>query len=371
MKAIKVTRLLVLATLLGILAGSFALADAIPAARPATALDLDLGGGKAPAGVTCWGAGAQLQVPLIDGRPALALVYQAARTTTAGVAIDRLDLPADAGRVTVEMRVAQPTSVAIDLYEAGGARYQAFYWMTAGDWRSVDMPLGEFWLAEGSTDADGRLDPDQVRRMTITDLANLPGQVGMALGLKDGAQEMDVRRLYVGPGTAVARGEVTADRAEIDDRLVEPLALLPIGGPGIAVADLGGGPELEVRYQFGGYRWAGFIRGVAQLPVERMTALSFRAHAEPRVRIHVVIEQRDGAKFEATTMAGPGPPRGIVLPLQAFRRIEGGAGKSDKMDLAQVRAVIFVADTFSTHLRRGQEGRYWISEAGLKFVEGK
>ena len=352
-------------------AASFALADAIPAAGPAKALELDLSGGKAPAGVTCWGAGAHLEVPTVEGHPTLALVYQAERTTTAGLTVSGLQLAADATRLTMEMRVAQPTSVAIDVYEAGGARYQAFYWMTAGGWTSVDMPLGEFWLAEGSADADGRLDPDQVQRMTITDLANLPGQVGMALGLKDGPQEMDVRRLYVGPGMAVARGEVLGDRAGIDARLAEPLALLPIGGPGIAVADLGGA-ALEVRYQFGESRWIGFIRGVGHLPVERMTALSFRACGEPRVRIHVVLEQRDGAKFEAQVMASPGPMQAVVLPLALFRPSVHGPGMSDKLDLGQVRAGIFVADTFSTHLRRGQDGRFWVSGAGLRLVgDGK
>ncbi len=360
------------AAMLVLAIGSFALGEAIPAAGPAKALELDLSGGKAPAGVTCWGAAAHLQVPTIDGRPTMALVYQAARTTTAGLVVEGLNLPANAGRLTVEMRVAQTTSVAIDLYEAGGARYQAFYWVTANGWTAVDMPLGEFWLAERSADPDGRLDPDQVRRMTITDLANLPGQVGMALGLKDGPQEMDVRRMYVGPGTAVARGEVLDDRAEIDDRLREPLALLPIGGPGLAVVNPGDGPELEVRYQFGAARWIGFIRGVAQLPVGRMAALAFRAHAEPRVRMHVVLEQRDGAKFDATAMASPGPAREIVLPLQAFRASAHGPGTSDKMDPGQMRAAIFVADTFSTRLRRGQEGRFWVSGAGLRFAsEGK
>lgn len=354
--------------------GVFAAPRHIPAAPwmrqcaatgPARAVDLDFVDGQVPAGMTCWGAGARLGVAPVDGGPALALNYLAVRTTTAGLTLGGLSLPPDARRLQMEMRTSAPTSLAIDLHEEGGARYQAFYRLAAGGWQVVDMSLSDFWLAENSVDQDGRLDPDQVRTMMVMDLANLPGQAGMALGLKDGPQEMDWRHIYLGPGAATPRGRVAADRAALDDFWREPLALLPIGGPDLAVVDPGGRRELEVRYEFGGNRWAGFLLGVAHLPVERVAAVAFRAHAEPPVSLHIVLEQRDGAKFEATIRAPAGAAQEILLPLRAFGCTAHGRGAGQALDMGEVRVLIIVADTFSTRLRRGQPGRYWIGAPGF------
>lgn len=331
---------------------------------PGLATRLDFSDGHVPQGFFAWGNAARLAVADIDGRPALVMTYIASRTAVAGMSA-RIKLPPDATRFATELRAACDTSLAIELWAGGRTRYQAFVTLPAGRWQTIDMPLDEFWPSEYS-DAEGPVDPARVTELRLVDLANLPGEVGLALGLKDGPQELAIRRIEFSRGEGYRRSHLEATTALVDNFDAGPVAALPIGGVRLGRTPAAHGQELEIAYAFGGHRWAGIVVGIGHLPVHRLTAVVFRAHAAPAVRLHVVLEEREGAKFLATALLSAGEPRPVELALDRFR--PGAPDLARPLNIRRLRVIILVADTFSTNLQPGEEGKFWVDDLALQLA---
>lgn len=335
-----------------------------PTGQSSLAGRLDFSDGRVPQGVFAWGSAARLAVAQIDGQPALVMSYVASRSAVAGLSA-RVKLPPDANRFTAELRAACDTSLAIELWAGGRTRYQTFVTLPAGRWQSIDMPLGEFWPSEYS-DAEGAVDPARVTELRLVDLANLPGEVGLALGLKDGPQELAIRRLEFYSGEGRRRSRVEDNIAVVDNFDAGPVAALPIGGVRLEWTPAHTGQELQIAYTFGGHRWAGIVMGVGHLPVHRLTGVTFRAHASPAVRLHVVLEEREGAKFLATALLSSGEARPVELSLDRFR--PGTPNFARPLNTRRLRVIILVADTFSTNLQPGDEGKFWVDDLAFQLA---
>ncbi|MCX7599885.1 MAG: CIA30 family protein [Armatimonadetes bacterium] len=330
--------------------------------EPVLAARLDLADGQVPQGVFAWGNAARLTVAEVDGRRTLVMTYLASRSAVAGISA-RVKLPPDANRFTAELRVACDTSLAIELWAGSQTRYQAFVALPAGQWQTVDMSLGEFWPSEYS-EAEGPVEAARVTELRLVDLANLPGEIGLALGLKDGPQELAIRRLEFSRGEGRRRSRVEPTTAVVDNFDAGPVAALPIGGARLGWRPAGQGQELEIAYTFGGHRWAGIVVGIGHLPVHRLTGVTFRAHAAPAARLHVVLEEREGFKFLATTLLSSGDARPVELVLDRFR--PGAPDLARPVNTRRLRVIILVADTFSTDLQPGDEGRFWVDDLALQ-----
>jgi len=63
----------------------------------------------------------------------------------------------------------------VAIEEKGGARYNMKVDLLLGDWKSYTWKLSDFTLAEDSRDDNGKLDPDQIKQLTIADVTNLMG----------------------------------------------------------------------------------------------------------------------------------------------------------------------------------------------------
>ena len=324
----------------------------------------DFADGQVPPEFFAWGNSARLAVTNVDGQPALVMSYVASRSSVAGMSA-RVRLAPDANRFTAELRASSDTSLAIELWAGGRTRYQAFVTLPAGRWQAVDIPLEEFWPSENS-DAEGPVDPGRVTELRLVDLANLPGEVGLALGLKDGPQELAVRRIGFSRGESRRRSRIEATTALVDAFDAAPAAALPIGGVRLGWAPAGLGKELEIAYTFGGHRWAGIVMGVGHLPVHRLAGVTFRARATPAVRLHVVLEEREGAKFLATTLLSSAEPRPVEMALDRFR--PAGADLGRPINTRRLRVIILVADTFSTNLQPGEEGKFWLDDLALQLT---
>lgn len=335
-----------------------------PTGASGLASRLDFSDGRVPQGVFAWGNAARLAVAEIDGQPALVMSYVASRSAVAGLSA-RLHLPPDVNRFTAELRAACDTSLAIELWAGGRTRYQAFVTLPAGRWQTIDMPLAEFWPSENS-DAEGPVNPACVTELRLVDLANLPGEVGLALGLKDGPQELAIRRIEFSRGEGRHQSRVEAATAVVDSFDAGPVAALPIGGARLRWSPAGPGRELEIVYAFGGQRWAGIVVGIGHLPVHRLTGVTFRAHASPAVRLHVVLEEREGAKFLATALLSSGEARPVELALDRFR--PGVPDLARPINTRRLRVIILVADTFSTNLQPGDEGKFWVDDLALQLA---
>ncbi len=324
--------------------------------------------GQLPGGLTCFGCQAKMTVTCDDGRSLAHFRYNAVRSQVAGFAVEGIKLPQTARTLYLRARPSEGTSIALNLIEHGGAVYQAFAWLPPGQWTDLQIPLREFWLAENCTDPDGRLDPSKVRSFRLLDLANLPGQVGRALGLKDGPQELTVAQLAVTTAEAQGRSRMQEARALVDDFAGPPLLVLPIGQPRLKFERVAGRPALAIEYVLGRYRWAGVVRGVGHLPVARAVAIAFQACVMPSARVQIVAEERDGSKYASNVVLRGGVGwRPVRVRLAEMTLVQGSKDENRKLDPDQLRVVIIVVDTFSTPLKPGARGRLWLRDLALEF----
>jgi len=59
--------------------------------------------------------------------------------------------------------------------------------LKSGDgWKQVSLTMGDFTLADDSQDENGRLDPDQIKQISVADISSLAG-----------GGEVDENRLWI------------------------------------------------------------------------------------------------------------------------------------------------------------------------------
>ncbi len=369
-----------IALITGLLAAApFAAAGDTPAPGPGAAEEQaaaklpawDFEDGSLPACFSASGHDAKLEVVEGQGpagRMSLRWTWQARRDQLAALRVALDGLPESAAGLEMWLRASAPTSFVLLLSERTGARYQGFFRVDAGRWYRISLPLSELWLAENCTDTDGRLTLGEVSSLTLLDIANLPGSLGLALGLKDGPQQVDIEGIRFLARAPEGHSQITDGMALIDCFSSGPLWLLPIGGPKLRVQQPEQPPEgcrgneLVIEYTADRYRWCGYVAGIGHLPVERLEGVRLWARADPPVRIAVVLEERDGSKYEASVRVMKAVRwQRIRLPLERFVKSRGAKDENGKLDPDQLRVIIIVADAFSADLSRTDGvGRVWI-----------
>lgn len=88
--------------------------------------------------------------------------------------LEKVDL-SKATSLELALKASHDGSYVVTLEEKGGARYNRKVDLLLGDWKSFSWKLSEFTLAEDSRDANGKLDADQIKQVTIVDLTAMTG----------------------------------------------------------------------------------------------------------------------------------------------------------------------------------------------------
>ena len=94
-------------------------------------------------------------------------------TTSAGLGVE-----AGHRGISLRMKSDRTTHLALVLDETGGGRYEHRFVLAVGDWVELDLPWKDFSLQKGSSDPDGRLDPLQIKQMTVVDISGFLGMGG-------------------------------------------------------------------------------------------------------------------------------------------------------------------------------------------------
>lgn len=84
-----------------------------------------------------------------------------------------------AERVSLRIRVAQPSAILIALEEQDGSNYQYMLKVLPEEgWKKVEAPLVQFKLAKDSTDENSKLDTDQLKLLILLDASAFMGRTG-------------------------------------------------------------------------------------------------------------------------------------------------------------------------------------------------
>lgn len=278
--------------------------------------------------------------------------------------------------LSLRLKASSPTSISLGVAERGGAQYQGLLWIGPDKWVTIRTPLSDLFLAQDSVDDDGRLDVDQISGFFLADLSNLPGEMGQALGRKDGEQRvwLDDLALTDEPRPQ-PRGHVEKTGEEwflvLDDFEAGVLWGLPVRRAGLKIVE--GAPKtvgqsaLEISYTLGVGRWVGYV-----LPPPRRfdlsTAHEFRmaAKTDLNARLVIVLEERDGSKYDTAAKVPPdGKWHPVAIPLDAFAPSDPAADENGQLDAAQIHRVIILVDTFDADVRPGGIGSVAVDDVGV------
>ncbi len=213
---------------------------------------------------------------------------------------------AQAQTLTFSIKTTERTSLRFGVIEEDGSLYDCFLDLPGNKWTDVAIPLTDLQLGEEAQDENGRLDADQINVVYFADLANLPGELGDILGHKNGPQRMLLDD--VGITAEPAKPRSTATRTEqgsiylVDGFESNLIRFLPMGDVKLTLvpgAPNGGAHALKMDYQLGERRWIGLVTGVQYLNLAGLKAVRFDANAANDTRLHVLLEEKDGSRYDA------------------------------------------------------------------------
>lgn len=310
-----------------------------------------------------------------SGRGALELGYRPRQGVFEQIAFSGLGAER-ANALRLKLKPSSPTSISLGVEEQSGALYQGLLRIEAGKWVAVDACLDELILAENSADADNRLDPEEIRGFFLADLANLPGEAGRALGLKEGEQRLWLDDLEL------AQAAKTKRRSRVD-RLGDEWLLvldgfeddvpwvLPIREAGLAFVN--GAPKtqgkraLEMTYTLAKGRWVGFVCAPpGRFDLGPGTDLHVWVKAALSARMVIVLEERGGSKYEtAFKPEADDKWHAVRLPLSGFLMDDNARDENGQLDIGQVHRVILLVDTFDADVTAMGVGSIAVDDIGI------
>ena len=293
-----------------------------------------------------------------EGQRALQFTYEArggAFFTLVGTGLQ----VAGAVSLRLSVQTAEQTPLRIAVQEQDGSEYETFYTSLPGVWNDIALPLSDLQPSPHAADENGALDADQIAALALSDLSNLPGSDGEALGRKTGAQQMWVDAICFGA-----------------DPVPSAAALAP-GGPTVSLAPdacrclaVGGARlfrdrpnALRVGFRIGAQaaRWPGVVVPIGSLHLERVRAVRVTLGAAEGLTAHVLLEERDGSRYDAPLdLPGGGLLREYRVPLEAFAADPTAPDENGRLDLDSLRMALVLADTYNALVDATGAGTLWV-----------
>jgi hypothetical protein len=285
-----------------------------------------------------------------SGTGALQLEWVATDGRLAMLSASPIQLDGRARSVRLSVKVNEHSPVMYGVREADGSSYQGYMYARAGMWHDLAVDLDELMLSEGSEDENGRLDVNEIDGIVVADLSNLGGEAGKSLGIKSGRQYLWLDDVELSERLAPHRSVRGPDGAVIiDDFTRPPIRCLPIGGPRLELVSTRDGDDtsaLRVGYDRSGYRWVGFVGAMGYLDLTDRTCICLRVRAAAPAPLIVVLEERDGSKYQVRHQLDPAKGwYSLELPFSQFKLDRQTTDENGRLDLDQLRVIIPVLDT--------------------------
>jgi len=115
-------------------------------------------------------------VPTGGGKQSLKFSYPRKGKKVHGVmrSLEKVDL-SKATTLDLAVKCSHDGTFFVAIEEKDGSRYNMKIDLLLGDWKSFSWPLTEFKIADDSQDDNGKLDPEQIKQITIADATLLLG----------------------------------------------------------------------------------------------------------------------------------------------------------------------------------------------------
>lgn len=327
----------------------------------------------AAAGWTATGTSATASIthePEMVRKGAGALLCSFTGQAGAPFSVSRADLAvAGARSLALSLKASAQSPLVLALAEADGSVYQLFVTCVPNEWCDLAVPLTDFQLQDGSQDENTALDADQITSLTIQDLCNLGGEMGDIFGTKAGAQTVVIDAAAFGVEPVPSRSEAGKERVVVDTFAGPALVFLPVGGAQVShVPGHEGDTPSAVKIAFsfaaaGARAWPGVVVPIGHLDLADVTALRLRLKPRGPIRLHVLLEEQDGSRYESSGVVTEGGDwqasdfRIAEFTVDPSRQDENGL-----LDTDQLRVAVIVADVFNALLDENAGGELTIGD---------
>lgn len=253
------------------------------------------------------------------------------------------------------------TSLAVELQERGGGRYQAIFTVAPVSWQEVNLAPDDFILSGDSDDPpdpDHKLDLDQAQAITIRDLKEfyLQSQNPETVKLfqaQAGAHSLYLDDFVVSKTPLAPAFDLADGTLELDDFTRPQIAWIAVGALRLshviglnlknAAPKLTDPPALQADYR----QVLGTVVGLAKrLPrgsLAGMARLQFNVASLKPATLLVQLEAKNGAKYNAPVVVpGGGVVKAVSLPFAAFTPELDSANHNARLDLAEAQQLLIV-----------------------------
>jgi hypothetical protein len=130
-----------------------------------------------------------------------------------------------------------------------------------------------------------------------------------------------------------------------------------------------GGRGLEITYTFGlGLgRWVGYVLAPpGRFDLSTAHQFFMWAKADLNARLVMVLEERDGTKYDTAAKVPPdGKWHPVLVPFDVFAPSDPAADENGQLDAGQIDRVIILVDTFDADAHPGGYGSISVDDVGL------
>ncbi len=253
------------------------------------------------------------------------------------------DVDGDTLRLSVQ--TTAPTNISFGVVERGGAFYQQFLATPSDEWAEVAIPLSSLVLSQDTvaSDANLRLDVDQITEIRVQDLSNLGGDLGDVLGRKVGAQQIFLDDVEI---MTLAQPPIAGDPLLVDDFEGNAIHVLACGGPRLELAEGAEGDGLSIICDARKLRWMGVVLACGFLDLAEAESIALKASATASVTISVECEEWDGSMYGTRVKLDPDAEwADVEVPLDEMILAADSDDENPRLDLEEIRVVVVVADT--------------------------
>ena len=270
--------------------------------------------------------------------------------------------------LSLDVRTDSPTLLLVALGEEGGARYEYVTATPEEGWLHLEIDRSEFVRSDDSTDANNRLDPDQVRNLAVADLraviSTMDNPMVKLLGERTGEHAfwLDNVAFSADPvAPAPPAGQVI-----IDDFRRENIPWIPLAGVSVQVGPAPGGGDgraLRVAYTSGPGKLSAVIHNVIPGRLARVDKSTFRAASKLAASLAVAVEETGGARYLAIKVLPAGEaPRTITADYSDFRLSDDTKDDNGRLDIGKVKSIAFVDLAGLTGTPEGGSNVLWLQD---------
>lgn len=308
----------------------------------------------------------------------VSLTHEAANVKTGGAAL-RFDYALTAGKLhalTLPTPTGIPlqarslhfwikadyaTSLAVELQERQGGRYQAIFAAAPDTWQEVNLAPDDFVLSEDSDDPpdpDHKLDLDQAQAITLRDFKEFYMQsqnpeVVKLFQAQAGAHSLYLDDFVVSKTPLPPAFDLAASALKLDDFTRPQVGWIAVGAMRLsranglafnkATPNLTDAPSLQADYR----QVLGAVVGLAKrLPrgkLAGMARLRFDVASLKPATLLVQLETRSGAKYNApVAVPGGGVTKAVNLPFTAFAPDTESKNPNERLDLDGAQQLLIV-----------------------------